>query len=144
MSYSFTSSEWVQAFEAKLNNDERYTTIASKWEGDTLFEIEPVPGNESQQTLSIYLDLWHGKYRAAYIVDEDHPLAGVPTFTLSTPHANFTKILEGKPDPMQAMLTRKLRVSGNMVYMMRNIPVVLDFVRCAKEVTLAGLEAEDQ
>ena len=144
MLYSFPSPEWVQAFEAKLNNDERYATVASKWEGDTLFEIGPDPVDESQQTRSIYLDLWHGKCRAAHIVDEDHPLAGVPTFTLSAPLANFAKILEGKLDPMQVMLTRKLRVSGNMVYMMRNVPVVLDFVRFAKEVTLAGLEAEDQ
>jgi len=142
MSYSFPNAEWVQAFEANLNSDERYAQVASKWEGDILFEIEAV--DESQQALSIYFDLWHGKCRAAHFVDEEHPLAGVPTFTLSAPQANFVKILEGKLDPLQAMLTRKLRVSGNMVYMMRNVPVVLDFVRCAREVTLAGLEPEDQ
>jgi putative sterol carrier protein len=33
------------------------------------------------------------------------------------------------------MLTRKLKVKGNMAVMMRNVPVVLDFVRCAREVT---------
>jgi hypothetical protein len=32
------------------------------------------------------------------------------------------------------MVTRKLRVQGSMAYMMRNIPVVLDFVRCAREI----------
>jgi hypothetical protein len=36
---------------------------------------------------------------------------------------------------MQAMLTRKLHVKGNMSVMMRNVPSVLDFVRCAKENT---------
>jgi putative sterol carrier protein len=36
---------------------------------------------------------------------------------------------------MQAMLTRKLSVQGNMGLMMRNVPTVLDFVRCAQEVT---------
>jgi hypothetical protein len=36
---------------------------------------------------------------------------------------------------MQAMITRKLRVQGSMAYMMRNVPVVLDFVRCAREIT---------
>jgi len=36
---------------------------------------------------------------------------------------------------MQAMLTRKLGVQGNMAVMMRSVPVVLDFVRCAREVT---------
>jgi hypothetical protein len=33
---------------------------------------------------------------------------------------------------MQAMLTRRLQVSGNMAYILRNVPVVLDFVRCCR------------
>ncbi len=33
------------------------------------------------------------------------------------------------------MMTQKLKVNGNMGYLMRNVPVVLDFVRCAGEVT---------
>jgi putative sterol carrier protein len=36
---------------------------------------------------------------------------------------------------MSAMMTSKLKVSGSMGYMMRNVPTVLDFVRCANEVT---------
>jgi putative sterol carrier protein len=32
------------------------------------------------------------------------------------------------------MITRKLKVQGSMGYMMRNVPTVLEFVRCAKEV----------
>ena len=32
-------------------------------------------------------------------------------------------------------LTRKLSVQGNMGLLMRNVPTVLDFVRCAQEVT---------
>ena len=43
-------------------------------------------------------------------------------------------------DPMQAMITRKLRVQGSMAYMMRNVPVVLDFVRCAQEVDTEYLD----
>jgi hypothetical protein len=37
------------------------------------------------------------------------------------------------------MMTRKLQVQGNMAVMMRSVPVVLDFVRCAREVTDAFL-----
>jgi hypothetical protein len=33
------------------------------------------------------------------------------------------------------MLSRKLEVKGNMAVMMRSVPTVLDFVRCAREVT---------
>ncbi len=38
-------------------------------------------------------------------------------------------------DPIQAMLTRRLSVQGNMVTITRNVPTVLDFVRCCREVT---------
>lgn len=58
-----------------------------------------------------------------------------PAFTLKSSYDNFVSILQGKLDPTTAMLTNKLRVKGNMGYMMRNIPTVLDFVRCAREVT---------
>jgi hypothetical protein len=38
------------------------------------------------------------------------------------------------------MITRNLRVDGSMAYMMRNVPVVLDFVRCAQEIETEFLE----
>jgi len=46
--------------------------------------------------------------------------------------AHFAAVLGGSLDPMQAMLTRRLQVSGNMAYILRNVPVVLDFVRCCR------------
>jgi putative sterol carrier protein len=46
--------------------------------------------------------------------------------------SQFNAVLAGRLDPMQAMLTRRLQVSGNMAYILRNVPVVLDFVRCCR------------
>jgi putative sterol carrier protein len=56
-------------------------------------------------------------------------------FVLQAPFDNFVKILKGKLDPMQAMMTRKLAVKGSMSYMLRNVPTILCFVRCAQDVT---------
>lgn len=56
-------------------------------------------------------------------------------FVLTAPFSNFVRVLKGDLDPMQAMLTRKLVVKGNLAYMMRNVPTVLEFVRCAQDVT---------
>jgi putative sterol carrier protein len=36
---------------------------------------------------------------------------------------------------MQALMTRKISVKGNMAILMRSVPTVLDFVRCCREVT---------
>ena len=128
----FPSAEWLNALQEKLNQDPRYSQIARGWEGDLIFDIQPA--GSLPEPLVMYLDLWHGKCRGVeYAVElTKHPK---PTFILRSPYDNFTAILLGKLDPMTAMLTSKLRVAGSMAYMMRNVPTVLDFVRCAREVT---------
>lgn len=131
MSAIFPSAEWLTTFANKLNTDPRYAQVASKWEGDMYFVIEP-EGNLKEQTV-MYLDLWHGQCRGTEIVAEI--ASHSPAFTLKAGYTNFAKVLKGELDPMQAMLTRKLDVKGNMAVMMRSVPVVLDFVRCAREVT---------
>lgn len=128
----FPSEEWLQGLEAKLNSDQRYGEIARNWEGDLFFFIEP-EGN-LKELLTFYLDLWHGKCRKVDFEPnpESYPR---PTFTLTASYNNITSILTGKLNPMTAMMTSKLKVKGSMGYMMRNVPTVLDFVRCAQEVT---------
>jgi putative sterol carrier protein len=132
MTAIFPSEEWLKGLEAKLNSDERYGEIAKNWEGDLFFAIEP-EGNLKER-LTFYLDLWHGKCRKVeYKADPaNYPNAA---FTLTASYNNITAVLTGKLNPMTAMMTMKLKVSGSMSYMMRNVPTVLDFVRCAQEVT---------
>lgn len=132
MNAVFPSEEWLKGLEAKLNSDEKYAEIAKNWEGDLFFFIEP-DGNLKEQ-LTFYLDLWHGKCRKV----DYKPQPGIhpnPTFTLTATYNNISAILSGKLNPMTAMMTSKLKVKGNMGYMMRNVPTVLDFVRVAQEVT---------
>ncbi len=131
MSTIFPSAEWLKEFENKLNSDERYAQIAKNWEGDMYFLIEP-DGNLKTQVI-MYLDLWHGKCRRTELVTDIS--SHTPAFTLKAGYGNFAKVLKGDLDPMQAMLTRKLDVKGNMAVMMRSVPTVLDFVRCAREMT---------
>lgn len=132
MAVIFPSVEWLQTLERKLNDDAHYNQVARNWEGDLLFDISP-DGN-LKDPLTMYLDLWHGKCRK---VDYAPGLAkyAKSKFILRSPYNNFTAILKGKLDPMTAMMTSKLKVDGSLGYMMRNVPTVLDFVRCAREIT---------
>ncbi len=137
MAHPFPSAEWLKAFEVILNSDTRYAEIAKNWEADLIFEIQPEAGAApAPRAVAMYLDLWHGKCRGSRVLEAtgDAPKA---KFTMRAPRSNFLLILGGSLDPMQAMLTRKLIVVGDMIYMMRNVPVVLDFVRCAKLVGIA-------
>lgn len=127
----FPSTLWLEKFKEKLNSDTRYAQIAKSWEGDLYFHIEP--GGNLEQTVVMYIDLWHGQCRTIELVQNQ--ASHTPAFVLKANYTVFAKVLKGELDPMQAMMTRKLDVKGNMAFMMRNVPTVLDFVRCAREIT---------
>ena len=130
MSIPFPSDAWIKALQNVLNTDDEYGKIASNWEGDLMFVVEA----EGARTRPIYMymDLWHGKFREArQVADADEKKTA---FLLAAPYAVFQKIVQGKLDPMQAMMTRQLKVTGNMIYMMRNVPTVLRFVKCTEKI----------
>lgn len=132
MAAIFPSAEWLNALYSKLNADEHYGEVARHWEGDLLFDIHPEAKLTHQ--VNMYLDLWHGKCRQVeYGTDLMNQYT--PRFVLRSRYNNFAAVLLGKLDPMTAMMTSKLQVSGSLGYMMRNVPTVLDFVRCAREIT---------
>ncbi len=133
MPYKFLSAEWLQALKDKLNTDPQYARVAKNWEGDIMFHVEPE--SPAGAPIRLYLDLWHGTCRDAYVVEDDEQIAHrKPAFILRARYPVFQSIIASKLDPMQAMITRKLKVHGSMAYMLRNVPVVLDFVRCAQEI----------
>lgn len=127
----FPTEQWLLALMEKLNNDERYAQIARQWEGDMVFIIQP--DHKLAEEIRWYFDLWHGKCRAAYLLGKDQEVK--PTFTLRAPYEQYVRLLKGEVEPMQALLTRKIGVQGNMAILMRNVPTVLDFVRCCREIT---------
>lgn len=127
----FPTAQWPIKLMEKLNEDAQYARIAQNWEGDFYFVIEP--DDSLTEQVAYYFDLWHGQCREAFIVEEFNQKK--PAFELRAPYRNYARILKGELHPMQALMTRKLNVKGNMAVLMRNVPTVLDFVRCAREVT---------
>jgi putative sterol carrier protein len=128
----FPKDEWLFALIEKLNTDEKYAQVARNWEGDMIFVIEP--SGALEQPTKFYIDLWHGKCRGGFVIDESKADTKA-VFTLRGPYGNYVRLLRGEVEPMQALLTRKIGVQGNMAVLMRSVPTVLDFVRCCREVT---------
>jgi putative sterol carrier protein len=127
----FPSLEWLQNLSIKLNSDGHYAQVAWNWEGDMCVVIEP--SGPLKEIQFFYLDLWHGKCRNIEILKDLSEIK--PEFILTATFENISRIMKGELDPMTAMMTRKLQVQGSMAYMMRNVPTVLDFVRCCRDVT---------
>lgn len=127
----FPTSEWMQATKEKFNSDQKYAQVASNWEGDLRVILEP--DGPIQEPIWLYWDLWHGMCREAYV--EDQSSTRSPALVIKAPYQKFVKILSGEIGVMQALMGRIVKVHGDMIIIMRNVPTVLDFVRCCKEAT---------
>jgi putative sterol carrier protein len=126
MAIPFPSEAWIKALMAELNQSAEYAAAASEWEGDFVFTVsDPTP-------TQLYLDLWHGQCRAAYAVTQ--PLARPPTFTIEAPLAHWRKVLAKQVDPIQAIVTRQLKLTGPLVKVMRAPKAAVALVNCAANV----------
>ena len=124
MSFKFPSPEWVTAFDEQINTSDAYANAAKTWEGDITLVIEGGPG--------IYLDLWHGKCRQAEFLAD--PNSKSPEFKITADMEKWKKVLAGKLDPVQGMVTRQIKLDGNLVKIMKNVKAAPELVRCATKV----------
>jgi putative sterol carrier protein len=124
MGYKFPGPEWTEQFHQAVNRSDAYAAAAKSWEGDVILVIDGGGG--------IYLDLWHGKCReSAYLPD---PSSKPAEFRISAPLDKWRSVLNGKLDPIQGMVTRQIRLDGNLVKIMKNVKAAQELVRCATQV----------
>jgi putative sterol carrier protein len=139
MAFPFPSTDWMEALIHLLNHDERYDQVAKNWEGDILVVINPdETGGDLVEPVAYYLDLWHGACRSGSYFESLSEINFEAAFVMRATITNILKIFSGELDPIQAMLTRRLQVEGNMGYILRNVPTVLDFVRCCRLVAICA------
>jgi putative sterol carrier protein len=128
MSILFPSDEWIKALSTKLNESASYERSAKDWEGDFIFVVEP--DKRYDATAYLYLGLFHGKSPGAEMLDE---LNGKKVqYTLSAPYSTWLMVLDGKLDPIQGMMTRQLKLEGNMMMIMRYPKAAAEIMACTK------------
>lgn len=125
MAYKFPGREWVAEFVAEINRSEAYANAAKMWEGDVLLVIE-------NNISGVYLDLWHGECRSAEYLED--PTVRSAEFVISASLEKWQKVLAGKLDPVQGMMTRQIKLDGNLVKIMKNVKAAQELVRCATRV----------
>jgi putative sterol carrier protein len=130
MTLLFPSDEWIKALSTKLNESESYERSAKDWEGDFLFIVEP--DTRYRDEAYLYLSLYHGKSPDAEMIPEKS--AKTTEYTLSAPYSTWLKVLEGKLDPIQGMMTRQLKLDGNMMMIMRYPKAAAEIISCTKVI----------
>ena len=130
MAVTFATDEWVKAVQEELNASEAYKKAAAKWEGDFYFVVEEGPGFPEDTYL--YLDLWHGDARDAYLASD--PAAKSTAFELRAPLDVWKGVLNKQIDPIRGIMGRQLKLKGNMMKVMKAPKAATELVECAARV----------
>lgn len=124
------SEEWVKEYMRLLNESREYEEAAKDWEGDFLFVVEPDEGLE--KPMYIYLDLYHGKARNGYVVDDPSKIN--TAFEFRGKYSNWKKLLNGEIDPIKGLVTGKFKLKGSMAKVMRYAKAAKILVEVAQKV----------
>jgi len=127
----FGTEAWLSRFAEELNTSEGYAEAAKNWEGDLYFVIE-AEGSTLSHNVYMYLDLWHGKCRQ--IAMPQTPDEFEPEFTFTGSVKTFKQIIDEGLDPIKAIITRKLKLQGNLAKIMRNVRAANQLVRCSTHI----------
>jgi len=130
MAHLFGTDAWIKAYMQVINESPAYERAATTWEGDFYFVISPEALYE--QEAIYYIDLWHGKCRSAHLVGDATEYS--PEFRMETSDLNWKAVVEKRLDPIQGMMTRKIKLQGNMAKIMRAVAAAKELVNCASEV----------
>ncbi len=126
MAIPFATDEWIKALQVELNNSEKYAKAAAAWEGDFYFIVDK---GSADGDVYLYLDLWHGKANDAFAVSDSSKKS--PAFELRAPVKTWKGVLSKKIDPIRGIMTRQLKLKGNMMKVMKAPKAAIQLVECA-------------
>jgi len=127
MAILFGSQEWLDALKKALETSQAYKEAAKNWEGDIYFVVEPDASYKNRHIM--YLDLWHGGCREARAITDENEKS--PKYSIVGPFTNWKQILNKKVDPVQSMMTGKIKVKGDMAQIMKMPRAAVELVNCA-------------
>lgn len=133
MGIKFGTDEWVKAAMVSLNSTPAYKNAAAKWEGDFYFVVPD--GNGAGKPITMYMDLWHGDCRDAFVVTD--PATKSPAFIMTAPVAVWQQVFEGKLDPIKGLMTKKLSLEGNKMKVLKAPKAAVEMVNCCAAIDTA-------
>jgi putative sterol carrier protein len=130
MSYPFPSDDWIKKLSELINQNESYQRAAKDWEGDFIFVVESDQAYSG--TANFLLKLHHGTSPGAAMLEPDE--FPETEYTIHASYSNWRKVIEGKLDPIQGMMMGQLKLTGDLMKIMRYPKAAQEIVSCCADV----------
>lgn len=139
----FPGKEWLEAYVARINASKAYAESAARWEGDVTFLFEAEPRLSVPDPIYSWLDLWHGKCRAArYDVPAEEGERA--KFVIRAPYSRWKQVIRRELDPIRGMMQGKLKVKGDLQVIVRHVKAADELVRIAGQVPTTFIDEQEK
>jgi len=139
------AKKWAQEYCEALNNSQAYDEAAKGWgidfEGSMLFVMEK--SGEIEDNVSAFLDLKDGKCLSIKILKPDENPPREPIMTLKGSFLLWKKLAFREIDPIQSLMSGKLKLEGDMSLAMRYSRAAMELANATKDTDTTFLTKYD-
>ena len=123
---------WIDAYRGQVRESPSYRKAAATWEGDITLVIQEDASRAFPSDLYVYMDLRHGECRDIRLVDAD--AGNKAKFIITGGYARWKQVIRGELEPIKALMQGKLRLKGNLAYIVRYVAAAKELVSCTTQV----------
>lgn len=114
MSFVFPSREWCEEAARLANEDPESAEAGRGWVGDFGAVIEPEEG-KLDEPFAVHVVPEGGRIERVVVLDDPDDLDAIePAYLARAPYSVWKGLIDGSLDPVEALLQRRIQVSGDL------------------------------
>ena len=125
------SPEWIEEYKRQVRGSPSYKKAAAAWEGDLTLVVQ-TDGSAFPRDCCIYMDLWHGEARDIRLVSAEE--GAKAKFVITGGYPRWKQVVKGELEPIKGMMQGKLKLRGNLAYVVRFLGAAKELVNCTTKV----------
>jgi putative sterol carrier protein len=138
MALTFPSPEWCAAFKDAVNDNPKYREAGKDWtHGAVAFVVEKDTAIGLPEDAAMVLDVHEGTCRATHWVSRVRAEAEAP-FVVAGRYDRWREVLEGREDPIKAMMQNKLRLTKG------HLPTIIRYVESSRQLVESARTLESR
>jgi putative sterol carrier protein len=126
------SDEWCKTWEEKVRASKVFAEYNKGWQGDIGCVMHKDPAANILEDQYLYLDFEDGVVNGIRMVDKE--TAENAKFVISGPYVRWKQVANKELDAVKAMMQGKLKLKGNLPYVVKYLKGVQEAIRCLTEV----------
>ena len=126
------SDEWCAAWEQKVKDSKDFAVFNKGWKGDIGCIMQKDPDANVHEDQYLYLDFDDGTVNGIHMTDQ--ATAESAKFVIRGPYIRWKQVALKELDAVKAMMQGKLKLKGNLPYVVKYLKGVQESIRCLTEV----------